>query len=82
MTFRDKNVKFAKHMNIAPEAFSTPVISVELSEDVAGRKRKYGGVPVSTKLTIKDVRKGPRCVSVWSGGWASSMASSISKRRN
>ena len=35
MTFRDKNVKFAKHMNIAPEAFSTPVISVELSEDVA-----------------------------------------------
>ena len=35
MAFRDENLRFAKQINVSPEAFSRPTIAVELGPDAA-----------------------------------------------
>ena len=38
MGFRDENVRFAKHINITPQAFTAPIITVELRQEAASRR--------------------------------------------
>ena len=38
MHFRDENIRFAKTFDISPQAFSDPIIVVELPEDAVGKK--------------------------------------------
>ena len=53
MTFREGNVRFAGQFGIATQAFSEPVVTVELGSDAAKRRGNTAAFLLATNLLCR-----------------------------